>query len=295
MAGRHQGDSRVLKAVRQCIAVMAAFAFPGAGLCLFLGVCIAQPTQVNTAKGAGPVRDHGKRSFAVHCAACHGLDGRGGEHAPGIVNSPSAQARTDEGLARIIRNGIPDAGMPAFGSLTNLQIVELIRYIQVLRGATRTANLKGDPSVGAKLFFGEARCSDCHMMQGKGGFIGSDLSEFGRTHTDGGIRQIILQPNKVLVPRWQLVRIVTRSGRHFSGLVRNEDNFSIGLLSEDGVFHLLMKSEIATIAREPRSIMPDDYGKRLSSRQLDDLVSYLILGSARKKPASRSAGALTHR
>jgi len=286
MAGRHRVDSKALRPIKRCIAFLCA------GLFATSAACLAQQARVNTRQGAGRARDHGKRSFAAHCATCHGLDGRGGEHAPAIVNTPAAQARTDEALARTIRIGLPDKGMPSFHFLTNQQIEEIISYIRVLRGSSGSAaNLKGDPAAGAKLFFGEARCADCHMVQGQGGFIGSDLSEFGRTHSARDIRQIILQPNKVLVPRWQRVRIVTHSGRHFSGLVRNEDNFSIALLSEDGVFDLLMKSEIARMTRGPRSIMPDDYGKKLNTKQLDDLASFLILGSAHKSPRRNSAGA----
>ncbi|TAM81652.1 MAG: c-type cytochrome [Acidobacteria bacterium] len=245
-------------------------------------VCPAQQANSNAGREAN---DHARRSFAARCAACHGLDGRGGEHAPAIVNTPAAQARSDEALAAIIRSGIPDKGMPSFHFLSNQQIEEIISYIRTLRGGGGSAaNLKGDPAAGSKLFFGEARCSDCHMMQGKGGFLGSDLSKFGRTHSARDIREMIVQPEKVLDPRWQMVRIVTHSGQHFSGLARNEDNFSIALLSEDGVFHLLMKSEIAQITREPGSIMPDDYGKTLSTTQLDDLASFLALGSASKRP-----------
>ena len=95
-----------------------------------------------------------------------------------------------------------------------------------------------------------------------------------------------------LQPRWGLVRVVTHSGRHFSGLLRNEDNFSVALLSEDGAFHLLMKSDVAHMTREPRSIMPDDYGRKLSSQQLDDLASFMILGSARKSSHTKSANSL---
>ena len=217
-------------------------------------------------------------------------DGRGGEHAPAIVNTPAAAARTDNALAGIIRHGIPDKGMPSFHFLTNQQIEQIISYIRVLRGSSGNRNnLKGDPAAGAKLFFGEARCSECHMMQGKGGFIAPDLTEFGRTHSAQVIRQIILEPNKDLLPRWELVRVVTHSGHRYSGLVRNEDNFSIALLSEDGTFHLLMKSDVAHITREAGSIMPDDYGRKLSSQQLDDLASFLILGTTHK--SSRAKGA----
>jgi cytochrome c oxidase cbb3-type subunit III len=278
-AGHHRAGCKAKKPKRRCIA------FLWAGFLAVTTVCVAQQARSNRGQEA---RDHARRSFAARCAACHGLDGRGGEHAPAIVDTPAARTRSDEALARIIRSGIPDKGMPSFHFLANPQIEEIISYIRVLRGGGGAVNLKGDPAAGSKLFFGEARCSDCHMINGKGGFLGSDLSEFGRTNSAGDIREMIVEPNKVLDPRGQLVRIVTHSGQHFSGLVRNEDNFSIALLSEDGAFHLLMKSEIAQIAREPRSIMPDDYGKRLSAAQLDDLASFLALGSATKSPPTDS-------
>ena len=257
----------------------------GANLFVITTLCVAQKPRTNTDQGAS---DHARLSFASRCAACHGLDGRGGEHAPAIVNSPAAQARTDEALMRIIRSGIPDKGMPSFHFLTNQQIEEIISYIRFLRSGGSKTDLKGDPAAGSKVFFGEARCSDCHMMHGKGGFLGSDLSGFGRTHSAVDIREMIVQPNKVPDPRGQLVTVVTHSGRHFSGLARNEDNFSLALLSEDGAFHLLMKSEITQMTRGPRSIMPDDYGKKLSATQLDDLASFLALGSAAKGPPPES-------
>jgi len=256
--------------------------------CLFAIAAVCPGQQANSNMGQQE-RDHARRAFANRCAPCHGLDGRGGEHAPAIVNTSGASARSDQEVARIVRSGIPDKGMPSFHFLTNQQIDEIISYLRYLRGGGNTANLKGDPAAGSKLFFGEARCADCHMMNGKGGFIASDLSEFGRTHSEDEIRDMIVQPNKVPDPEGQRIRIVTKSGQTLSGLVRNEDNFSIALLSEDGVFHLLMKSEISKMTREPQSIMPDDYGKKLSSAQLDDLASFLILSSAHKSSRTESA------
>lgn len=283
MAERHRAGFNALPALKLRLAFLCAGFFAAAT------VSLGQKANSNAGQGAGA---EGKRSFVSRCATCHGLDGRGGEHAPAIVNTPAAQGHTDEALVSIIRTGIPDKGMPTFHFLTNRQIEEIVRYIRLLRGSSgRAANGKGNPAAGARLFFGEARCSECHMMHGRGGFMASDLSEFGRNHSASEIRRIILNPNKFLVPRWQLVRVVTHSGQHYSGLVRNEDNFSIALLSEDGVFHLLMKTEIAQITREPRSIMPGDYGKKLNANQLDDLASFLVLGSAHKSQGENSSGA----
>jgi cytochrome c oxidase cbb3-type subunit III len=285
MTGRHQVVPRTHWPIKLCIGFLCAPFF------VLSAVCRGQQPQASKGQESGRVLDHAKQSFATHCATCHGLDGRGGEHAPAIVGTPAAAERTDDALTRIIQYGIPDKGMPSFHFLTRQQIEEIVSYIRVLRGSNGgAANLKGDPAAGAKLFFGEARCSECHMMQGQGGFIAPDLTDFGRTHSARVIRETILQPNKGLLPRWELVRVVTHSGRHFSGLVRNEDNFSIALLSEDGAFHLLMKSDVTHMTREPQSIMPDDYGRKLSSQQLDDLASFMILGLNHKTPVAKTAG-----
>ena len=287
----NEPTSGMLRPIGRYAAAIAVFAFLCATALSVSTMCFGQQARAGDGRGATHALDKGKQSFATRCAPCHGLDGRGGERAVGIINTASAAARTDEALASIIRSGIPDKGMPSFGFLTAQQITEIVRYVHELRGAGNTANLKGDPSAGAKLFFGEAHCSDCHMAGGKGGFIASDLSEFGRTHSEKDIRQIIVHPDNADETRSQRVTVVTNSGQNFSGLVRNEDNFSIVLLGEDGAFHLLMKSDIARITREPRSIMPGDYGRRLSPRQLDDLASFLVLGAAYKGSQTKSSGA----
>jgi cytochrome c oxidase cbb3-type subunit III len=285
------GSSECGPAKRRALWILKHFGvFLCAALFLLPALCLGQRAHAGNGPGAGPALEHAKQSFATHCAPCHGLDARGGEHAPAIVGTPAAAQRTDQTLARIIQHGIPDKGMPSFHFLTQPQIEEIISYIRSLRGSNGgAANVKGDPAAGAKLFFGEARCSECHMVQGKGGFIAPDLTDFGQTHSERVILETILQPNKDLPPQWELVNVVTHSGNHFSGLLRNEDNFSIALLSEDGTFHLLMKSDVAHMTREPRSIMPDDYGSKLTSQQLDDLASFLILGLKHKTPVALNA------
>src|SRR3954468_5670943 len=55
----------------------------------------------------------GPKPFQAHCAGCHGLDARGGEHGPDLVNMPHPRARTADGLKQIIQNGLIAGGMPA--------------------------------------------------------------------------------------------------------------------------------------------------------------------------------------
>src|SRR5258707_11821978 len=125
----------------------------------------------------------GKETFASTCANCHGLDGRGGEHAPDIAERPRVQQLSDAELFKIIENGIPGAGMPAFRSLEASNIRAVVTYLRTLQGTGKPVTLPGDPARGEAIFFGKAGCSGCPMVSGKGGFIPSDLSAYARAHT----------------------------------------------------------------------------------------------------------------
>ena len=229
----------------------------------------------------------GKQAFESSCGACHGLDGRGGQHAPGIAGNPDVQSLSDHALAEVIGNGIPAKGMPSFGFLGDRKIETIVATIRIL-GSGLAHAIKGDPSEGEKLFFGKAGCSECHMVAGRGGFIASDLSHFAQTHDADEIRRVILKPRQVLGSRGQLISVETRDGSRSSGVVRNEDNFSMQLLSADGAFHLLMKQDILKLTSAPDSLMPSDYGERLSAMEIENVISYLsaVAGSNNVRRAS---------
>lgn len=214
----------------------------------------------------------GESLFDSSCAGCHGLDGRGGEHAPDIATNPRVQQLADNDLLRIIRNGIPSAGMPAFRSaFTGQQLSAVLNYLRSLQGHKHVASVQGDAAKGRALFFGSARCSQCHMVNGQGGFLGADLSGYGKTHAAAEIRAAILNPGNSA----RTTVVTTRNGAKFTGVLRNEDNFSLQLQTPDGAFHFFDKSSLTRIERNAAPLMPGDYGQRLSKNELDDLVTYL--------------------
>jgi cytochrome c oxidase cbb3-type subunit III len=220
--------------------------------------------------------DTGQQIFSSTCAACHGLDGRGGEHAPNIATDPVVQGMTDREVTGIVRYGIQSKGMPGFASsLRPDGIKAVVKYLRVLGGKSASGPLPGDAARGKALYFGSARCGECHTVGGEGGFLGADLSGYGRTHSAAATREAILNPNKNADPRHGTVTAVTRAGKTFTGVVRNEDNFTLQMQTPDGCFHLLEKRDLARFEHESRSLMPADYGMKLSTAQLDDLVKFL--------------------
>lgn len=217
----------------------------------------------------------GQQLFSSSCAGCHGLDGRGGEHAPNIATNENVRRLADADLMRIVRNGIPAAGMPAFGSsLKADQVKYIVAFLRVLQGKTQTVKLSGDAAKGRSIFLGRGGCSECHMMDGQGGFLGADLSGYGESHSPDQIRDAILNRGKNSNVRNGAIVVITRSGQKYAGIVRNEDNFSVQMQTRDGAFHFFDKADVARIERPAQSLMPQ-YGSRLSSSEVDDLIAYL--------------------
>jgi cytochrome c oxidase cbb3-type subunit 3 len=228
----------------------------------------------------------GRELFENRCAGCHGVDGRGGERGPDIAKDSKAQGHTDSVLTQIIHDGIPSAGMPAFRTLDAVSTKSLIGYVHFLQGKAENAALPGNPENGKQVFFGSARCSECHMAGEAGGFIAPDLSSYGRQRSPEEIRDAIIKPSQQPNPARGTVRIATRSGQTVTGVLRNEDNFSLQLQSLDGAFHLIMKSEVANLTRNSKSLMPSEYGSTLRARELDDLVSFLMSVAQHDKAGS---------
>jgi cytochrome c oxidase cbb3-type subunit 3 len=235
-----------------------------------------------------PRHSSAKQIFATTCAACHGLDGMGSERAPNIITNPQVQKLTASEIYTVISGGVPGTGMPAFERLGKPAITSLVAYLKDLQGKNQTAPLPGDPKNGETLFFGSAQCSTCHMASGRGGFIAPDLSTYGQTHAAEQIKSAIVNPaaRDSVKP---MVTATTADGNRYQGIIRNEDNFSLQLQSEDGAFRFLSKADLKTIERGQGSIMPSDYATALSATQLNDIVSYLLSLGRTSAPAASHA------
>jgi len=243
-----------------------------------------QKTPLKTNK---PEAALGKRMFGSTCAGCHGLDGKGSERAPNIADRPSVQRLSDMQISRIIQDGVPGTGMPAFHSLENSQIEAVVGYLRILQGTKRTVSLPGNPEHGKEVFFTKGKCSGCHMVAGQGGFIASDLSEYANTHTVEQMRSAIIQPIANSDVQAHLATAVVRGGEKYVGRVRNEDNFSLQLQTLDGIFHFISKSDLESIDYDSQTLMPSDYGSTLGRDELNDLISFLMSVGNPGKPTAK--------
>ncbi len=126
----------------------------------------------------------GESQFRANCAFCHGLGARGGGRGPDLTRAQKRHGNSDADLFRTINEGVPGTAMPPNGAtqqgvgMTEEEIWQVISYIRSVQ-AKAPAQALGNAAHGKELFFGSAACSTCHMIQGKGGRLGPDLSTTG--------------------------------------------------------------------------------------------------------------------
>ncbi|MFL6304132.1 MAG: c-type cytochrome [Candidatus Sulfotelmatobacter sp.] len=255
---------------------------------LVFGLTVSPAQRGTHSKKSGSSGVVGRNTYNSSCAACHGLDGHGSDKAVNIGAGSDAQHFSDAQLSGIIANGVSGTGMPAFRNLSATQVRAVVLYLRSLQGRAEARSLPGDPKRGKTLFFGKAECSTCHMISGEGGFFGPDLSAYAATAEPTAIREQILKTQRTPAPTYRPAVVTTTDGERLEGLIRNEDNFSLQFQTKDGSFHLFQKSDLRNLERRDTSLMPTDYRDRLSSSELDDLVSFLVSASPDANKAAPS-------
>lgn len=134
----------------------------------------------------------GQYVYNQYCASCHGISGDGFGSAfiflyPKPRNFTTGEFKlktslfeeppTSADLVRTITHGMPGSSMPAWGNLSPKQRLALANYVKTFSMSRRKEskdilkieppNLQGKALTeareqGEKLFFGKARCQDCH-------------------------------------------------------------------------------------------------------------------------------------
>lgn len=232
----------------------------------------------------------GARRYVQFCGGCHGIDGKGADKASALAANPDVMNRSDTELFRIVHDGTQN-GMPPFAQIGDANISAVVQYLRglqesdLLHGTGPPGSVAGDASAGEALFFGNAKCSTCHMSHGKGGFMAANLTTYARNRSANAVLQAIIAPDSPLQLSSRVVSVKTKDGRTITGVLRNEDDFNLVIQTEDGRYHFLSRDELTSISYTGHSLMPHDYGSRLTSKNLYDIVSFLI-ASGKRSPAN---------
>ncbi len=234
----------------------------------------------------------GAQRYVEYCTGCHGTDGRGGDKAVSLATTQSLLNRSDAEIFQIVHDGTA-GGMPPFAQIGAANITVLVRYLRALEGqpgpGDASSPVTGDVSAGRALYFGKAQCSTCHMFQGAGGFIAPDLTSYGRYRTIDAIVREITKPDRPLAPSSRVVSVTTATGQRLTGVLRNEDSFNLELQTEDGRYHFFARRELKEVRYTEHSLMPRDYGSRLTPKELNDIASLLVAAGRSPRSAEEPA------
>ena len=234
----------------------------------------------------------GEYEFRINCALCHGLGARGGGRGPDLTRAQKKFAHSDAEMFQTISTGIPGTAMPANGTngqgvgMTDEEIWQIITYIRSkeVRASTLPS---GDAAHGKALFYGDANCSLCHMVDGRGGRFGPELTGVGGSRTPAAIVDSVRHPShhlawglteatKEFPQEYESATAVTADGKEIKGVTLNEDSFSVQIMDQNEQIHLLEKDTLRSFRKSRESAMPGYGTDVLSDKDLNDIVAYLI-------------------
>jgi len=253
---------------------------------------------LSTAVGQNPLASDpkaakaGEYEFRINCALCHGLGARGGGRGPDLTRAQKKHAHSDSDMFQIISNGIPGTAMPANGTngqgvgMTDTEIWQIITYIRSLE-VKASAKTQGDAAHGKELFYGDGNCSMCHMVEGKGGRFGPDLTGVGGSRTREAIIESIRNPSRALAwgltegtkefpQEYESVTAVTADGKEIKGVTLNEDSFTVQIMDSGEKIHLLEKDKLKSFRKSRESAMPQYSTDVLGDKEVEDILAYLV-------------------
>jgi len=278
---------RSLPLLANTVAVLLAFA----------AIAGRAAQDVNPYAGDRKAAEAGASQFRSNCAFCHGLGARGGGRGPDLTRAHKRHGTSDADLFRTINEGIPGTAMPPNGNtgqgvgMTAEEVWQVIAYIRSVEKKD-SAQSTGDPVRGQNLFAGSAGCATCHMVEGKGGRLGPDLTGTGAARSVEYIVESVRKPSRRLAQglfeamkefpqEYETVTVVTEDGKKFLGVTLNEDNFTLQMMDTREQIHLFEKSKLRSLEKTRESLMPEFDAKTLSDKDLQDIVAYLIRVSAK--------------
>jgi putative heme-binding domain-containing protein len=233
----------------------------------------------------------GEFQFRINCAFCHGLSAHGGGRGPDLTRARKRHGNADADLFRTINEGVPGTAMPPNGTtgqgvgMTEEEIWQVITYLRSQQ-VKAPAQPVGNATHGKELFYGDANCSGCHMVEGKGGRLGPDLTGVGTARAPEAIVESVRNPSRRLAPglaeamkefpqEYETVVVVTADGKEIRGVTMNEDSFSLQMMDRGEQIHLFEKDQLRSFKESRVSAMPIYDSTTLSDKDLQDIVAYL--------------------
>lgn len=137
--------------------------------------------------------------------------------------------------------------------------------------------MTGDAKRGRERFLdGQSmQCALCHRVQGTGRSVGPDMDGIGKRRSRQELLVSILDPSKLIDPKYSTHQILTADGQLVSGLLVRDADAEIVLRSANGRNHRISKGEIESRRVQSESLMPSGLAADLTAQEVADLLAFL--------------------
>ena len=239
----------------------------------------AQPTTTATTNplaGDAKAIDAGKNIYRGRCGVCHGIDAKG-YRGSDLTTGDWVHGGSDVQIFRTIARGVPGTEMPGNGNMSEEEVWMVIAYLRTLSTPGAAAVERGDAARGEQLYQAKNKgnCAQCHMIDGRGGRLGPNLSRIGASRSATALEREIRRPGEVIPVGFETVTVVMPDGRKIRGLRKNEDTFSVQIMTGAEELRSFFKRDVKDVVSDEQSMMPAFGPERLSDDELTDLVRYL--------------------
>jgi len=231
-----------------------------------------EPAVKNPLEGNPAAIQAGMGLFRARCADCHGMDARG-VRGPDITQV-WASGRTDDGLFKTVKGGVPGTEMPANPRILDHEAWQILAYVRTLAAPAPTDPPRGDAQNGERVF--RAKCASCHRVNDLGGRLGPDLSRVGAARSREVMMLRIRRGLEEFRAGFEPVTLTPQTGPPIHGVKKNEDLFSVQIMDTRERIQGYEKDKMKSVQNDAKSAMPIFSTDRLSDSDLDDLLRYLL-------------------
>ncbi len=123
--------------------------------------------------------------------------------------------------------------------------------------------------------FDEQLCAGCHRVQGRGQWIGPDLSTIGTKYGRDELLRSILNPSSAIGYNFRSMIVALDDGRVLTGLPVEDSPDRLVLKTAEGQRIAIRPAQVENRKNSDVSLMPEGLAETMTDQELVDLLSFL--------------------
>lgn len=140
----------------------------------------------------------------------------------------------------------------------------------------RDSSAGGDAAKGRAIFLNNAAvyCQRCHKLDGQGGEVGPAMNGLAKDKDRDYLLEAIVNPNAKIAKGYESVIVATSDGKSISGVLRSKSAKELVIVTAENKTITIPAADVES-EKPDKSAMPEDLYKKLSKRELRDVLEFL--------------------